>query len=223
MSVFEGRRDREDALREVVGLFESIAVSQAPRPKVAIFGALYTRDNDVINQGLIAFIEANGGEAVTMPYSEYLKMIAKPYLRKWLIEGHYLAVLSTKLFRLGLKQQESAYYRYFQRILNEPEPNYMDAIDTDPELASIGVMVGIGGRGQYRPTNATRHISGAQSSHQWIKIGLLYLIYLSVQVPGCIGTTKTGIGLERTTFREVPPIRASFINPCPRLPITIAS
>ena len=127
MSVFEGRRDREDALREVVGLFESITVHQAPRPKVAIFGDLYTRDNDVINQGLIAFIEANGGEAVTMPYSEYLKMIAKPYLRKWLIEGHYLAVLSTKLFSLGLKQQESAYYRYFQRILNEPEPHYMDA------------------------------------------------------------------------------------------------
>ena len=127
MSVFEGRRDREDALGEVVGLFERIAVTPAPRPKVAIFGDLYTRDNDVINQGLIAFIEANGGEAVTMPYSEYLKMLTKPYLRKWLIEGHYLEVLSTKLFSLSFKQQESAYYRYFQRILNEPEPNYMDA------------------------------------------------------------------------------------------------
>ena len=129
VSAFQGHRGKEDALAQVIARFEPIAGSPDRRPKVAILGDLYTRDNDVINKDLIGCIEANGGEALTMPYSDYLKLIARPYLRKWLIEGHYLAVLSTKLFSLGLKQQESVYYQYFQRILKEPEPVF----DQEPE------------------------------------------------------------------------------------------
>ncbi len=132
VAAFEGRQTREAALEKVIRLFEGIERStpEASRPKVAIFGDFYTRDNDLINQDLIAFIEANGGEAITMPYSEYMKMVTKPYLRKWLIEGQYLTVLTTKLFTLGLKQQESAYFRAFARILKEPEPTYPEPAES---------------------------------------------------------------------------------------------
>lgn len=55
-----GNRSEEDAVAEVVSNFENIEVVKAPemhsRPKVAIFGDLYARDNPVFNQDLIHFI-----------------------------------------------------------------------------------------------------------------------------------------------------------------------
>jgi predicted nucleotide-binding protein (sugar kinase/HSP70/actin superfamily) len=78
----------------------------------------------VVNQDLIHFIEKNGGEVITTPYSEYLKMISRPYLRKWLIEGHYLSAISSQALMATLKRKEKIYYTYFNRILNEPEPQY---------------------------------------------------------------------------------------------------
>ena len=111
-------------MAKVVSNFESIEIVKniefKPRPKVAIFGDLYARDNHVFNQELISFIEDNGGEVITTPYSDYLKMISRPYVRKWLIEGHYLSALSSKALMSTLKRKEIIYYRYFERILKEP-------------------------------------------------------------------------------------------------------
>ena len=90
-----------------------------------MFGDLYARDNAVLNQELIPFIEANGGEVITTPYSTYLKMIAQPYLRKWFVEGHYLEALSSGVLMAGLKLQEKTYCRYFDRILAGPSRGSM--------------------------------------------------------------------------------------------------
>ncbi|MBE0558002.1 MAG: CoA activase, partial [Proteobacteria bacterium] len=129
---FLGRRSKEEAVGAVVALFDAIprsADGPARRPKVAIFGDLYARDNDTINQNLIRFIEEQGGEVITTPYSTYAKMIAGPYMRKWLIEGHYLSVLTGGAIMAAVAPQEKVYYRYFQKILKEPEPEF----DEDPE------------------------------------------------------------------------------------------
>lgn len=125
---FLGQRSMAAAVDEVIAKFEAIATHDparlTPRPKVAIFGDLYTRDNAVINQDLIRFIEAHGGEVITTPYSELLKMISRPYLRKWLIEGHYLSAISSQALMATLKRKEKSYYAQFNRIINEPEPDY---------------------------------------------------------------------------------------------------
>ena len=125
---FLGNRSKEQAVAEVVTGFEGIEIEDdrrdPRRPKVAVFGDLYARDNEVINQDLIHFIEANGGEVLTTPYSEYLKMISGPYLRKWLIEGHYLSALSSQALMATLKRKEKIYNSLFARILNEPELVY---------------------------------------------------------------------------------------------------
>ncbi len=127
---FLGNRSKAAAVGEVVSKFEAIdridATRLPPRPKVAVFGDLYSRDNSVINQDLIHFIEANGGEVITTPYSEYLKMVSRPYLRKWLIEGHYLSAISSQALMATLRRKEKIYYNYFDRILKEPEPQYDD-------------------------------------------------------------------------------------------------
>lgn len=132
-TAFLGNRSKEDAVAEVVSNFEDIEIAKnskvPPRPKVAIVGDLYARDNHVFNQGLIHFIEENGGEVITTPYSDYLKMISRPYVRKWLIEGHYLSAFSSQALLSTLKWKEIIYYRYFERILDEPMPEYDESAE----------------------------------------------------------------------------------------------
>ena len=117
-------RSKEASLAEAMSYFQDIAITPGDRSKVAIFGDMYARDNKVMNQDLTGFIEANGGEVITTPYTAYTKMIAKPYLRKWFVEGHYLEVLFSAALIAGLKLREKTYYKYFERILDEPDPIY---------------------------------------------------------------------------------------------------
>ncbi len=135
VEAFSGNLPKEAAVAEVVSRFEAIETvhdgspfqCDRPRPQVAIFGDLYVRDNEVINQDLIHFIEAQGGEVITIPYSSFVKMIARPYLRKWFIEGHYLSVLSSKAFCATATRLEKLYYTYFNRILKEPLQAYNES------------------------------------------------------------------------------------------------
>jgi predicted nucleotide-binding protein (sugar kinase/HSP70/actin superfamily) len=134
---FLGNQSKADAAAEVVSLFEGIETcgldstsgATQEKSKVAIFGDLYARDNEMFNQDLIHFIEKHGGEVVTTPYSSYVKMIAKPYLRKWFVEGNYLNALSSRALIAAVTHLEKKYYKYFNRILKEPEPDY----DEPPE------------------------------------------------------------------------------------------
>jgi predicted nucleotide-binding protein (sugar kinase/HSP70/actin superfamily) len=127
-SAFRFGRSKETALAQVVEWFGSIETCKPDplrsRTMVAIFGDLYVRDNELINQDLIHYIEAHGGEVVTTPYSAYVKMVAQPYLRKWFVEGRYVQALSSKTLIATISQLEKKYYRYFQSILKEPEPVY---------------------------------------------------------------------------------------------------
>jgi len=124
---FLGNRSKESALGEVVSYFEAIDTHFEARPKVGIFGDLYVRDNEMMNQNLAHFIEEKGGEVITMPYSSYLKMISGQYFRKWVLEGRYLDVLSSRTLRAMVTMLEKRYYKYFERILKEPEPEYNEA------------------------------------------------------------------------------------------------
>ncbi|MBI5584586.1 MAG: CoA activase [Deltaproteobacteria bacterium] len=120
---FRGQRDRETAARDIVRLFEEIKVDQGTqRPQVAVFGDLYTRDNEVMNQGLIRAVEEAGGEVVTTPYSDYLKLIAEPYLKRWLMERRYGEVLLNKGLLELVNRLERKYYRIFAPLLGEPIP-----------------------------------------------------------------------------------------------------
>jgi predicted nucleotide-binding protein (sugar kinase/HSP70/actin superfamily) len=123
---FEGLRSKEDALKEVTSLFEKISRRVEKRPQVAIFGDGYVRDNDFVNQGLIHFIEEQGGEVITTPDISFLKMIARPYFRKWIIEGEYLFAILSKAYWTALELIERRYYRYFELLLNEPAREYRD-------------------------------------------------------------------------------------------------
>lgn len=136
---FLGRIKKQDALKAVRERFGNIPVEKKTRPKVAIFGDLYSRDNRVMNQDLIRFIERHGGEVVTTPYSEYARMIANPYFRKWFYERKFLTLISSKALMTTISRLERTYYRMFEPLLGEP----MATFDDPPEaiLAQYGVRI----------------------------------------------------------------------------------
>jgi predicted nucleotide-binding protein (sugar kinase/HSP70/actin superfamily) len=123
---FSGKRPIEKSLEEIISHFEWIETEASPRPKVAIFGDLYSRDNRVMNQNLTRFIEAHGGEVITTPYIEYAKMIAASYFRKWFNEGRYLNLLTYRALLAAMGTIEKNYAKIFNRILDEPEYVYQD-------------------------------------------------------------------------------------------------
>ncbi len=135
---FLGLRDKEAVSREVTQMFKNIETVPRDRIKVAVFGDLYVRDNPVFNQELIKFIETYGGEAITTPYSDYVKMISRVYFKKWFAEGKYLVILGNRAILEAMMRREKTYYRHFHEILQEPLPEYN--IKPERILSQFGVI-----------------------------------------------------------------------------------
>ncbi|NOX32555.1 MAG: CoA activase [Deltaproteobacteria bacterium] len=116
---FEKGESKEDALKNASEIFLKIETRTETRPKVGIFGDLYVRDNDIMNQGLVRFIEENGGEVITTPYYKYIKIIANSYFKKWFKEGKYLSLISNKALLVAMQAMEKKYYKYFEPVLSK--------------------------------------------------------------------------------------------------------
>jgi predicted nucleotide-binding protein (sugar kinase/HSP70/actin superfamily) len=129
VGAFSGKRRKEEALAEVISRFEAIEISSERNPKVAIFGDLYARDNDLMNQNLVRFVEKHNGEVIVTPYSSYVQMIVGAYLRKWFMEGRYLDILSSKALIATVTRMERTYHKYFGRILEDPAPPYDESAE----------------------------------------------------------------------------------------------
>jgi predicted CoA-substrate-specific enzyme activase len=135
-----GQRPKLKATQEVVEKFLAIEIAGEPRHQVAIFGDLYTRDNDVMNQDLIRVIEAHGGEVVTTPYTEYARIIGKPYLRKWLREGLYKDVLISAPLLFGGDLLERRYQKEFAKVIGT-RPEVKSQGSAEEILANFGMRM----------------------------------------------------------------------------------
>jgi predicted CoA-substrate-specific enzyme activase len=116
---FRGDSSIEKAAVEINDLFDSIEVVKTDRPKVAIFGDFYVRDNDVMNQELISTIEEAGGEVINTPYNDYAKLAADNGIRRRIASGHNLEALGLRAFLSGLKMLEKRYYKPFEKRLGK--------------------------------------------------------------------------------------------------------
>ncbi|WP_319501083.1 acyl-CoA dehydratase activase-related protein [uncultured Draconibacterium sp.] len=117
---FMNGSSKEEALKQVIEWSKAVELKTESRPKVAIFGDLYVRDNDVFNQHLIKFIEKNGGEAITTPYSEYIKIIAYATNNRLIKQGFFMKA-SLQHFLVSIATQlEEKYLNLFNEILHEP-------------------------------------------------------------------------------------------------------
>ncbi|MDC7231988.1 MAG: acyl-CoA dehydratase activase [Spirochaetales bacterium] len=121
------RKNTTQTVQEIIRLFEWISYDrEARKPLVAIFGDIYVRENPVMNQEIISYIEANGGEVVTMPYHEYTRMTADMYFKRWGRELRLKKLLSLKPMLAAMEQMEKWYYRYFEKVLEQPISRYRE-------------------------------------------------------------------------------------------------
>lgn len=120
---FENSLSKEDALQYVMALMTQVETRHEDRPKVGIFGDLYVRDNDIMNQNLVRFIEDQGGEVITTPYYKYLKIIANSYFKKWFKEGKYVSLISNSALLFAMQAMEKKYYKYFEPVLDSSKFN----------------------------------------------------------------------------------------------------
>jgi predicted nucleotide-binding protein (sugar kinase/HSP70/actin superfamily) len=86
---------------------------------VAIFGDLYVRDNDVMNQNLIRAIEEAGGEAITTPYTDLVKLTIDNVLRRAAARGDYARLGLYPALLTTLKILEGKYYRQFAKFIGK--------------------------------------------------------------------------------------------------------
>jgi len=114
----------EEELAKALDLFKVIKIKKTKRPKVALLGDLYVRDNDIMNQNLVRVIEEAGGEAVTTPYNEYVRMIVAPYIKRWFKLGYYKEAVSIKALTALVTQLEKKYYKLFNQILDSGVHTY---------------------------------------------------------------------------------------------------
>lgn len=119
---FLEQRPKEPVLKEVMTMFDAIDTRPGTRPKVAIFGDIYVRDNDVFNQELVKVIEENGGEVLVTSMSEYLKIILKQLEIRLFHEGRYLEHYNLRLLKNLIPLLDKKYDRYFSKNVREIQP-----------------------------------------------------------------------------------------------------
>ncbi|MEE8440133.1 MAG: acyl-CoA dehydratase activase [Spirochaetia bacterium] len=139
VTVFEGKENRYEALRAMVAAFDAIPRREEKRPKVAIFGDLYVRDNDVMNQDLIRRIEETGGEAVTTPYSDYAKIIVGPNFGRLWRRREYMLLAKQRLVLAAVGQLERRYQREVAHYVGPPVEWRRPGLEED--LRKFGMVI----------------------------------------------------------------------------------
>jgi predicted CoA-substrate-specific enzyme activase len=119
-----------DAIEKALDLFSRIRFTRTSRPKVSIFGDFYMRDNAVMNQDLIHFIEEAGGEVIPTPYNEYLKIISTAYFEKCLKMGRFMELIKFRPLLTAVEFLEKKYFAHFARYIGKP-------VSGNPQYAEI--------------------------------------------------------------------------------------
>ncbi|MCK5672618.1 MAG: hypothetical protein KAH95_04540, partial [Spirochaetales bacterium] len=105
---------------------DKIKYKKTNKPKVAIFGDLYVRDNEVMNQGLIRYIEDAGGEVIITPYNDYAKIISGALFKRWTKELRLQDVIIFKSLLTAMELLESRYHshlgKYIGKQINSKNP-----------------------------------------------------------------------------------------------------
>lgn len=114
---FLGNRSMDDAVNDAIALFDKIALKPGKKPLVAIFGDLYVRDNDIMNQNLIHDIEENGGEVLTTPYTDLVKITIENVIRRAMERGEYFKTGLYRVMLSSIRIFEDRYYKYFNKYL----------------------------------------------------------------------------------------------------------
>jgi predicted CoA-substrate-specific enzyme activase len=130
---------KEPVLEKIINEFESIETDRKERPMVAIFGDLYVRDNDLMNRELIKTVEANGGEVITTPYSEYIKIVVGFTTKRFMKSGRYSEFVKVKFLKSLIPLVEDKYKKYFYKYNGHVTD--LSTSETDTWLNRFGLNI----------------------------------------------------------------------------------
>jgi len=137
---FSGEHSMEQIIRKGLDLIDGISYDSSSRkPLVAIFGDLYVRDNDVMNQDLVGAIEEAGGEVLITPYHDYTKIMIENMFRRAYERKLYVETSVNKILLNVVKFMDERYYKPFVKHLG-PAPvinpkaleKHLDEFNIDP-------------------------------------------------------------------------------------------
>ena len=119
---FSGKDSMDKIIRKGLDLIADIKYDSTYRkPLVAIFGDLYVRDNEVMNQGLVRAIEEAGGEALITPYHDYTKIMIENMFRRAYERGEFVETSVNRVLLNVVKFMDDRYYKSFSKYLG-PAP-----------------------------------------------------------------------------------------------------
>jgi predicted CoA-substrate-specific enzyme activase len=122
VGALSGKQSIDSAIRDGLNLFDGIEYDKDSRkPLVAIFGDLYVRDNDIMNQDLVRAIEEAGGEALVTPYHDYAKISMENIFRRASQRGEHVETSMNRMLLNVLKFMDERYYKPFRKFLG-PAP-----------------------------------------------------------------------------------------------------
>ncbi len=130
---------KDVALEKIIADFASIQTEMRGKPKVAIFGDVYVRDNDLMNQDLVKVVEQNGGEVITTPYSEFMKIVVNTVTERFYKTDHYSDFIKLKFLKSLIPLVEERYKKYFYKYNGEARP--MSSDETDNWLNRFGLNI----------------------------------------------------------------------------------
>ena len=122
LEAFSGDSSLERAIKDGIKLIDQIEYDlETRKPLVAIFGDLYVRDNDTMNQDLVNSIEEAGGEVLMTPYHDYIKITIENSFRRAYQRGEYVETSFNRILLNVVKYVEERYYKPFIKYLG-PAP-----------------------------------------------------------------------------------------------------
>jgi len=122
MEALSGGQSIDSAINKGLRLIDGIAYdASARKPLVAIFGDLYVRDNDIMNQDLIKTVEEAGGEVLVTPYHDYMKIVIENVFRRAKQRGEHVETGMNRVLLNILKFMDERHYKPFARYLG-PAP-----------------------------------------------------------------------------------------------------
>lgn len=139
IDAFLGKIKYFEAVERVIAKIDSIKIKKTSRPKVAIFGDLYVRDNEVMNQDLIRVIEDAGGEVIITPYNDYAKIAFGAYSKKWLKELRVSDLIIYRSLLAAMQLFENRYQSLFSKYVG----NSVSASNpgAEKELAQFNIRI----------------------------------------------------------------------------------
>ncbi|MCD6446585.1 MAG: CoA activase [Candidatus Marinimicrobia bacterium] len=139
LDAFLGKIKYLDAVERVIAKIDTVEINKTAKPKVAIFGDLYVRDNEVMNQDLIRVIEDTGGEVLVTPYHDYAKITFGALAKKWIKQLNVSDLIIYRSLLAAMQLFENRYQSRFSKYVGEAvSPSNPDA---EKELAQFNIRI----------------------------------------------------------------------------------